>query len=118
MKKMSGLMEEISINLDNIGSLLRMSRKEKKMTQSEVAEAIGVSAQHYSRIERGEYTPGLQTFLKLTDVLELDISKLKISGENKISSTMFEILNLLNKFNNTQQEAVLSFLKTMEPVRV
>ena len=118
MKKMSGLMEEISINLDNIGSLLRMSRKEKKMTQSEVAEAIGVSAQHYSRIERGEYRPGLQTFLKLTDVLELDISKLKISGENKISSTMFEILNLLNKFNNTQQEAVLSFLKTMEPVGV
>ena len=37
-------MIEESINLDNIGSLIRKSRKEKGMTQSEVAEAVGVSA--------------------------------------------------------------------------
>ena len=108
-------MIEESINLDNIGSMIRMSRKEKKMTQSEVAEAIGVSAQHYSRIERGEYTPGLQTFLKLIEILDLDISKLKMTSHN-ISSTMYEILGLLERFNKTQQEAVLNFLKSMEPV--
>lgn len=114
---MAKFMNDNLINLDNIGSLIRMSRKEKGMTQTEIAEAIGVSSQHYSRIERGEYTPGLQTFLKLIDVLDLDISKLKMSGNNRVSSTMYEILDLLGKFNNTQQKAVLTFLKTMEPVR-
>ncbi|MCM1265307.1 MAG: helix-turn-helix transcriptional regulator [Candidatus Gastranaerophilales bacterium] len=105
-----------SINLKNIGSLIRVLRKEKGLTQSEVAEIIGVSSQHYSRIERGEYTPGLQTFLKLVDVLDLDISRLKLNGESKISSTMYEILELLTRFNNTQQKAVLNFLRTMNTV--
>ncbi|MCM1265655.1 MAG: helix-turn-helix transcriptional regulator [Candidatus Gastranaerophilales bacterium] len=86
------------------------------MTQSKVAEAIQVSSQHYSRIERGEYIPSLQTFLKLIDVLDLDITRLKLNGESKISSTMYEILELLTRFNNTQQKAVLNFLRTMNTV--
>ena len=106
------------IDLKNLGSLVRSKRKERKLTQADVAEMIGVSTQHYSRIERGEYIPSLQTFLKLANVLDLDMSRLGISTDKEVSSTMYEIVYLLEKFNNTQQKAVLSFLKTMEPATV
>ena len=105
-----------NLNLKNIGSLIKAKRKEMGYTQSELADKVGISAQHCSRIERGEYIPSLQTFLVIVEVLNLDISKLQLKDNNDISSTMYEILRLLEKFNNTQQQAVLSFLKTMNPV--
>lgn len=105
-----------SLNLKNIGSLIKSKRKEKGFTQVTLAEKIGISALHCSRIERGECIPSLQTFLMIVEVLDLDISKLKLNTNDNVSSTMYEILRLLEKFNNTQQQAVLSFLKTMNPV--
>ena len=105
-----------NLNLKNLGSLLKSLRVEKGLKQSDVAERVGVSTQHYSRIERGEYTPSLQTFFSLVKMFDIDISRLKLKDSQNISSTMYEILKLLEKFNNTQQQAVLSFLKTMEPV--
>lgn len=102
------------LNLDNLGVLLKSSRRKKGLTQSEVADMVGVCNQHYSRIERGEYIPSLQTFFKLADVLDLEISNLDIPKDNKISSTMYEILGLLSSYNKTQQKAVLSFLKSMK----
>jgi DNA-binding XRE family transcriptional regulator len=99
----------------NLGALVRAYRKERGYTQADMAERVGITTQHYSRIERGEYTPSLQTFLSLVEILDLDMSKLRVGNHRKVSSTMYEIVYLLEKFNNVQQKAVLSFLKTMEP---
>ena len=101
------------LDLKNLGNLIRYKRRESGLTQQEVAETVGVSAQHYSRIERGEYTPSLQTFLKLAEVLRIDISGVNLNGGRKVSPTTYEIVSLLEKFNSTQQKAVLSFLQTM-----
>lgn len=101
------------IDFKNLGSLIRLKRKELGLTQSEAAEAINVSSQHYSRIERGEYIPSLQTFFKIMEVLKIDLSGLNLNKGREVSPTMYEIVALLEGFNITQQKAVLSFLKTM-----
>ena len=59
-----------NLNLKNIGSLIKAKRKEMGYTQSELADKVGISAQHCSRIERGEYIPSLQTFLVIVDVIK------------------------------------------------
>ena len=102
-----------SLDLKNLGNLIKSKRKQLELTQSEVADSVGLCAQHYSRIERGEYTPSLQTFFRLAEVLDIDLGGLSYKEEN-ISSTMYEIMSLLGNFNKTQQQAVLSFLKTMQ----
>ncbi len=112
------IIDNSGINLENLGELLRSLRQEKDLTQAQVAKMVGVSSQHYSRIERGEYTPSLQTFLQLAGVLDLDISALDTGEDGKISSTMYEILRLLKRFSGAQQKAVLSFLKTMKPQKI
>ena len=111
---MNSIDRKDEIQLENLGNLLRSNRIMMGLSQTQVADMVGITMQHYSRIERGEYIPSLQTFFSLIDCLNIDISKLKI--EKSISSTMYEIMNLLGNFNDKQQKAVLSFLKTMEPV--
>ena len=102
-----------SLDLKNLGSLIRSKRKELGLTQAEMADSVCLCTQHYSRIERGEYIPSLQTFLRIAEVLKLDIWGVNINKGESVSSTMYEIVSLLGKFNTTQQKAVLSFLKTM-----
>lgn len=51
------IIDNSGINLENLGELLRSLRQENDLTQAQVAKMVGVSSQHYSRIERGEYTP-------------------------------------------------------------
>lgn len=111
-------MDDSKIDIKNLGSLLKFKRKELNLTQADVAKRIGVSEQHYSRIERGKYTPSLQTFFKLVKVLGINLSIVDSKDNKNFSSTVYEILGLLGSFNNTQQQAVLSFLKTMKPLKV
>jgi putative transcriptional regulator len=40
-------------------------RANKKLTQGEVAEKIGISRTHYARIESGERNPSFQIALKI-----------------------------------------------------
>lgn len=101
------------LNSKNIGNLIRSKRKELGMTQTQVAEIVGLTMQHYSRLERGEYIPSLQTFINIAENLKLDINIFDVSQKNKISTTMYEILSLLKRLSTTKQKAVLSFLKTM-----
>lgn len=46
---------------------LERARRIKGLTQTEVAEAAGVSAAYYNRVERGLYTPNVVTAIKMTD---------------------------------------------------
>lgn len=104
------------IDLHNLGNMIRTYRKKRGLTQKEVADRIGVTMQHYSRLERGQYLPGLETFFKLSEILDLNLLNLKQIKENRVSATIYEILDIVERLNNSQQKAVLSFLKTMNPI--
>ena len=100
------------IQLKNLGKLFKSRRKTLELRQQDIAKKVGICVQQYSRIERGEFTPSLQTFFKLVNALDIDLSALKMKSKS-ISTTMYEIMALLEKFTSTQQKAVLSLLQTM-----
>ena len=50
-----------------IGSRLKALRKERKETQLQVAQAIGMGDRHYQRIENDEGLPGLEILCALAD---------------------------------------------------
>ena len=50
-----------------IGSRLKARRKERKETQLQVAQAIGMGDRHYQRIENDEGLPGLEIFCALAE---------------------------------------------------
>jgi len=57
--------------------ILLQARKEAKMTQSELAERVGLTKSYISKIENGVIEPGVGLFFRLINSLGLriDISK-------------------------------------------
>lgn len=51
------------------GKKISEIRKSKKITQSELAERTGLTQNHISRIENGEYSPRLDIASKIADAL-------------------------------------------------
>ena len=69
-----------------IGGFLRELRKEKELTQEQLAEKFGVSSRSVSRWENGNTMPDLSILVELADFYEVDIKEI-IDGERK-SETM------------------------------
>lgn len=65
-----------------IGCFLKELRKEKKLTQEQLAEKFGVSSRSVSRWENGNTMPELGILVELADFYEIDIKEI-IDGERK-----------------------------------
>lgn len=50
------------------------ARKEKNITQKELAKATGVSQQAISRLELEKHIPKMDTFIKILDGLDLELT--------------------------------------------
>ncbi len=52
---------------------MEKARRDKGLTQLEVAQAIGVTAAYYNRLEKGFYTPSVVAGIKICDYLGLNV---------------------------------------------
>jgi len=55
---------------------LKALRKERKETQLQVAQAIGIAMRHYQRIELNEGLPGIEVFIALADHFQVNMDYL------------------------------------------
>lgn len=55
------------------GMYIRAARERKRMSQSEVADALGISQSYLSYLEKGKREIDLALAFKVCDVLELDM---------------------------------------------
>lgn len=79
-----------------IGGFLRELRKEKQLTQEQLAEKFGVSSRSVSRWENGNTMPELGILVELADFYEVDIKEI-IDGERKSESMKKEEKETLRK---------------------
>ncbi|MDD3173421.1 MAG: helix-turn-helix domain-containing protein [Herbinix sp.] len=72
--------------MDNIktGSLILKNRKEKKMTQKELADKLNVSDKTISKWERGQGCPDIASINDLAEVLGVNVTEI-LSGETLIN---------------------------------
>lgn len=63
-----------------LGNAARQARTTRQMTQERVAELLEVSAEFYSRIERGLAHPSIDTFLRMLTVLGVSADTLLGTG--------------------------------------
>lgn len=68
------------MNQEKIGKFILECRKEKKLTQAELAEKLGVTDKSISNWENGRNMPDLSLFKPLCELLDISINDL-ISGE-------------------------------------
>ena len=70
------------MNQKKIGEFLRMLRKEKGLTQEQLAEEFNVSGRTISRWETGSNMPDISIISEIADFYEIDVREL-INGERK-----------------------------------
>ena len=63
-------------DISTFGDRLRQARKERGLTQEQLAERCGITPGFISRLERGEDNPGMSTVIKLAAALGITTSRL------------------------------------------
>lgn len=84
-----------------IAQIIQNARRKEGLKQSELAEKIGISEKHLSKIETGKNYPALDTFLKLLNVLNLTLGDF---GLQNISESYPNKLFLQKVINNSSKE--------------
>ena len=79
-----------------IGRFLKKLRKERELTQEQLAEKFGVSSRSVSRWENGNTMPELGILVELAEYYEVDIKEI-IDGERKSESVEKEEKETLRK---------------------
>ena len=104
-----------------IGGFLRDLRKEKELTQEQLAEKFGVSSRSVSRWENGNTMPELSILVELADYYEVDIKEI-IDGERKSEIMKKEEKETLQKVADyaeaekklvVKRKCIVTFIGTM-----
>ena len=70
------------MDLQKIGTFLKELRKEKELTQEQLAETFNVSRRTVSRWETGSNMPDLDLLVEMADLYQVDLREL-LNGERK-----------------------------------
>ncbi len=93
------------------GNNLRKRRKELRLTQTEVAEKLNISASFYANIERGNRFVSLDVLDRLSKVLNISIGRLFEERQNNtLLDNINDMLRICSQDNLQTVEKILEVL--------
>ena len=105
-------------DLRMIGNKLLSIRKRMGMTQTEVAEAAGLSDRAYADIERGAVNMRTETILRICRALHITPDEVLTEENASVSSHQDELWDRLNACSPKDKETALHllsvYLKSLE----
>jgi transcriptional regulator with XRE-family HTH domain len=104
--------EEFQMNQKRTGEFLKQLRKEKNLTQEQLAEKFLVSGRTVSRWETGSNMPDLSVLVELSDFYDVDIREI-IDGERKSENMDKELKDTVLKIAEYSNEDKLKVTKRM-----
>lgn len=66
----------------DVTSPVRLRRREQRLTQAELAQAVGVSRQTVIAVEQGDYAPSVYLALRIAKILGATVEDLFIVDDN------------------------------------
>ena len=93
-----------------IGNKLFSFRKRMGMTQSEIAEAAGLSDRTYADIERGTVNMRIETFLRICNALHVTPNEILTEKDTDYISKQNEIFQRLESCSAKDKETALRLL--------
>lgn len=101
--------------LKEIGSLIRQARKEKTLSQSDLADLIQISISHMSDIENGKKKIGIDIFMKITEALDVSADWLLRTNTSNVKSIQnHEALDVLTDCTTQETEVILKLMKEIK----
>lgn len=100
---------------EKMGCLLRELRKEKGMTQEQLAEQLGVSNRSVSRWENGINMPDISILVEISEFFEVGILEL-IEGERKQEEMDSNDLKKIVNYSDEQKRHILNKINKKDVV--
>ena len=110
-----------------VGSRIRSLRKDRALTQADLAHRIGIQQSDLCRMENGEYKVSLETLFKILSIFEMNAVLGKVVGplnEGAAGASRerdYEFLHQYQRLSPRAQEEVQAFIQfkmqTEEKVR-
>lgn len=112
------------MDCDKVGKLLLSLRKEKKMTQKEIADAMNISDKTISKWERGLGCPDVSLLSELSHIFGVDIEKILLGdlepndadGGNMKRIKFYVCPNCRSVISNTGEAEISCCGRKLEPL--
>ncbi len=111
------------MNQEKIGKFIAECRKNKKLTQQELAEKLNVSDKSISRWENGKTMMDISLFEPLCNELDITINELlkgeKINNKKNINKMSIETLINYSKYKNIRNKRIvltILFIMSLSPM--
>jgi len=98
--------------LELVGRKIRQLRRQRKLTQVELAERIGIHQSDLSRMEQGEYKVGLDTLLKILGTFDMSIGD--FFDESNRTQTALDKFKTLSPAAQKEVESFIEFKRAQE----
>lgn len=110
-------LHELTTPAADVGARLRSLRKERHLTQTELARQIGIQQSDLSRMEKGEYRVSLDNLFKILAVF--DIALQDFFGDKQaadeprraLSHEDMQILHLVKQLSESGRREAMEFLE-------
>lgn len=96
-----------------LGERIRSRRMELCMSQEVLAEKAGISANTVSRIEGGQMSMGIGTFIKLVQAMDADANSLLGIVPGLEKKQYRDMIHRITHLRATEQEVVLRTVETL-----
>lgn len=83
---------------------LKQHRVEKRMTQGEVADLLGINRVTYSQYEQGTRLPKLDSLLAMADLLDVPLEAMVLKDE--VDPLPDALIRLYKKLRNADEETL------------
>ncbi len=105
-------------NMTDFHQRLRRLRTARKITQTRVAELLGVSPRVYTRWENGDATPLFGTVVKIADILDVSLDELagrkETSGDAHIHNPeLHRLYKKVDQLSDEDQKALMIVLDSL-----
>jgi transcriptional regulator with XRE-family HTH domain len=95
-----------------VGRKIRQLRRQRKLTQMQLAETIGIHQSDLSRMEQGEYKVGLDTLLRILQTFDVSIGA--FFDETPRADAVFEKFKTLSASAQKEVESYIEFKTRQE----
>jgi transcriptional regulator with XRE-family HTH domain len=95
-----------------VGDRIRTLRKDRNLTQAELATSIGIQQSDLCRMENGEYKVSLETLFKILSIFQMNIAEFfHEESPPSFSEKDVDLLREYQKLSPKSQREVWDFLR-------
>ena len=101
------------MDMQKIGAFLKELRKEKELTQEQLAETLSVSRRTVSRWETGSNMPDLDLLTEMADLYQVDLREL-LNGERKkepMDTELKETVMQVAEYSNAEKRRAARIIR-------